>query len=428
MTIERPRLPIYNLLLSISNLIDMVSPLIDNHHKQTAYIAYSLGKELGLVDRELTQLFLAGALHDIGAFSLKSKLAVLDFEFENPHQHAENGYLLLKDFKPLRKAARIIRYHHVHWLHSSGMEFNGELVPESSHILHLADRISILINQNAEIFGQIKGIEERILEQSGRMFCPKFVDVFRSIAGREYFWIDATSHWLNTIMRRCIKSEKIKYGYGSMLEVADVFSKIIDFRSQYTTSHSSGVAAVSEALGRMYGYDRARCDMIKVAGLLHDIGKLAVPSELLIKSSPLSQVDINILRKHPYYSYRAFDHMQSINEIVEWISFHHERLDGKGYPFHLKADQLSMESRIIAVADHFSALMEDRPYRKGMPNQAASGVLRKMSEESALDPDIVSLVLNNFDEVDSIRADAQAVSEVEYRRFIDLTERKRLAS
>ena len=111
-----------DLIMSISDFVDLVSPRLENHHKQVSYIAYSIGKEMSLPEDELVELFIAGALHDIGAFSLKSRLDVLDFELRNPHHHAEIGYLLIKDFEPLRDVARAIRHHHRPWLNGAGVE------------------------------------------------------------------------------------------------------------------------------------------------------------------------------------------------------------------------------------------------------------------------------------------------------------------
>jgi len=417
LAIKGPGLPVFDLIMTVSDLVDLVSPVIENHHQQTAYIAYTIGQELGLPEDDLFRLYLAGSLRDIGAFSLESKLQVLDFEMENPHQHAEAGYLLLGDFKPLKDIAEIIRYHHVPWNNGVGKEWNGEAVPELSHIAHLADRIAVSIKRDVEILGQVKGIVSRITEKSGGLLMPEAVVAFHRIAERESFWLDVVSRSLKLITRRLIEEQTNRFECVSAYGIAELLRRIIDFRSRFTAVHSSGVAAVAGFLASFSFLDMNSINMIKIAGLLHDIGKLAVPSDVLEKTGALTAEDILVFRKHTYHSYRALEHIESMREINGWISFHHERLDGRGYPFHLKADQIPLGARIIAVSDYFTAITEDRPYHKGVSSQEALKLIEKMSKEGAFDPDLVSLLVDNIEDINALRSIAQAGSAAEYRKF-----------
>ncbi len=417
MSIKGPGLPVFDLIMSIADLVDLVSPVIENHHKQTAYIAYCIGEELGLPERELFRLYTAGSLHDMGAFSLESKLKVLDFEVLNAHQHAYTGYLLLKDFAPLTDIGRIIRYHHVPWMDGEGREWNGAAVPELSHIVHLADRIAVLIDRDAEVLQQVRGIVARISEKSGSLLMPEAVDAFRKLAEKESFWLDVVSKSLGLVTRRLVKARIYEFEGVSIYGVAEALRRIIDFRSRFTAVHSSGVAAVAGFLASFSFLDMNSINLIKVAGLLHDIGKLIVPSEVLEKTGSLSRADVLLLRKHTYYSFRALEHIESIREINSWISFHHERLDGKGYPFRLRADQIPLGARIIAVADYFTAITEERPYRKGISLDEALKLMRNMSQSGAFDPDLVSLLVDNIDDINALRSIAQAGSAAEYRKF-----------
>src|SRR3990167_2949515 len=106
----------------------------------------------------------------------------------------------------------------------------------------------------------------------------------------------------------------------------------------------------------------------EIAALLHDIGKLSVPDEILEKPGGLSTEEFNIMRGHTYFTYHILNSIDGFDTISEWAAFHHEKLNGRGYPFHLKEGQLSIGSRIMAVSDKFSALSEDRPYRKSLTN------------------------------------------------------------
>src|SRR5689334_12799755 len=109
------KIRLFDLITCLSDAMDFIDPAVVSHHKQVASIAYSIGMEMGLSQAELKEIVLAGALHDIGAFSLKEKRDILSFEMDNPHSHAEKGYALLRFFKPLANIAPLVRFHHLHW-------------------------------------------------------------------------------------------------------------------------------------------------------------------------------------------------------------------------------------------------------------------------------------------------------------------------
>ena len=415
--IKELRIPLFDMVMCLSNAMDLVSQVVADHHKRVAYIALSIADEMGLSIEEQNNLLLAGLLHDSGAFSLKERITTLQFEVENPYEHAEIGYLLFKDFELFSKIAILIHYHHTRWEGGQGSEFEGNEVPIGSHILHLADRVAVLIKREKEVIGQVKEIRERIEENSGTMFVPELVDAFKSLSTKEYFWFDAVSPSINSILASRAGLVFIELDLKGLLSLAKVFCQIIDFRSRFTATHSSGVAAVAEALSRLIGFSRRECQMMKIAGYLHDLGKLAVPTEILEKPAKLTEDDFNIIKSHPFYTYRILETISDLEVINTWASFHHERLDGRGYPFHHKGENLSLGSRIMAVADVFTAITENRPYRKGMSSDKASQILQQMAQDLALDSNIVSTLSLHYDEVNSVRIAAQTAAFKEYQEF-----------
>ncbi|MFH1015153.1 MAG: HD domain-containing protein, partial [Nitrospirota bacterium] len=261
--IKELQIPLLDLIVCLSDAMDLVSPEVVNHHKQVAYIAFSIGTKLNLPVEQRNNLMLAGALHDSGAFSLKERLDTLQFEVENPHQHAELGYLLLKTFKPLSMVANLVRFHHVPWSNGCGSEFRGESVPFGSHILHLADRIAVLINKQQEVLGQANGVCAKIAEQSGKMFMPELVDAFKCLSTKEYFWFDAVSPPINSIFARKAGIATIELGIAELLNLAKLFCRIIDFRSRFTAIHSTAVAATASALAKFTDFSERECQMMK---------------------------------------------------------------------------------------------------------------------------------------------------------------------
>ena len=180
-------LSLLNIVLAISEAVDMVSPDLADHHSRVAYIVYRMAEALGFSDSEQKKMTIAGAIHDIGVLSLNETRGLTKFEIETRPDHGEVGYLYLKPFAPLAKVGELIRDHHVYWEDGTGESFCGHAVPPGSHLIHLADRIAVLIDPQQEVLTQIDFIRERIAEQSGRMFVPRFVEAFLDIADKEFF-------------------------------------------------------------------------------------------------------------------------------------------------------------------------------------------------------------------------------------------------
>lgn len=403
--------------MCLSGALDLISPAVVNHHKRVAYIAFRLAKELDLPKEKQVDLILAGALHDVGALSLGDRINALTFELDNPGQHSYRGYLLLKTFKPLEKVASLVCYHHLFWEDEKDLKLRGEEVPQEAHLLHLADRIDVLIDREKEILGQVKIISQTIQENSGTMFKPELVEVFLSLARKECFWLNIISPSLNRLLVREAKEEIINLDVASLLDLAKLFSRIIDFRSRFTATHSSGVAAIAQALARLLGLSEQDCQSMAIAGYLHDLGKLAIPAEILEKPGALDHDEYNLIKSHTFHTYRILENIEELATINAWASFHHERLDGEGYPFHHGEEELSQGARIMAVADVFTAITENRPYRSGMTKEKALGILQQMAKDYILDARVIETLSQHYEKLNSIRITAQKEAAQEYEEF-----------
>ncbi|WP_245526701.1 HD domain-containing phosphohydrolase [Acetohalobium arabaticum] len=415
---------LFDMIMSLSDAMDLISTVVNGHHKRVAYIASSIAEELEMSKEEQRHLVIAGALHDVGAFSLQERLDALNFEVTDfleslgLSKHAEVGYRLINHFQPFDKIASLIRYHHVYWQEGAGAEFQSERIPLGSHILHLSDRIDVSINMKEEVLSQTDRINKRIKENTGNQFKPELVEVYLNLSDKESFWFDIISPVTMEILAEEFSGINISLSIDELGDLAELFSQIIDFRSRFTASHSSGVAATAQALGGQIGLSKIDRKKIKIAGYLHDLGKLAVPTEILEKEEKLTDEEFNIIKKHVYHTYHTLKGVSGLEEINTWAAFHHERLDGNGYPFHHQKEELSLGSRIMAVADVFTAITENRPYREGMDKDRALEVLQDMVQDSALDSDVVTVLADNYEEINIIRQTAQREETEEYKRFL----------
>jgi putative nucleotidyltransferase with HDIG domain len=149
----------------------------------------------------------------------------------------------------------------------------------------------------------------------------------------------------------------------------------LDRRDPSTARHCEAVADHSGAMASALGLDIHRADRVRLAGLLHDIGKVAIPDAILNKPGPLSEAEWAYMRRHPEIGAKMLSGPQ-LADVREWVLAHHERPDGRGYPCGLRQNNIPLEARIVAVADAYEAMTSDRPYRAGMKPDLAREQLR----------------------------------------------------
>jgi HD-GYP domain-containing protein (c-di-GMP phosphodiesterase class II) len=311
-------LNLWDLVSSLAKTFDMMSPAVADHCQRVAYLALRLGEELNLPPEEMRDIIVAGALHDIGAFSLNERLDILAFETNEPERHALAGFLLLKDVPLFSRASSLVRFHHLPWREGEGAAWNGNPVPRSSHILHLADRVAVVISKGPAVLGQVEGICETVSRHRGDLFVPEHADAMLRIAKKDFVWLDIASQTMDTALGKRLKDQTVELDVASMLALSRLICRIIDFKSEFTATHSSGVAASGRELARLAGFSRHKCRMFEIAAYLHDLGKLAVPSEILEKPGKLSTDEWQVMRTHVYYTYQILSPIKAFEDIASW--------------------------------------------------------------------------------------------------------------
>lgn len=169
-------------------------------------------------------------------------------------------------------------------------------------------------------------------------------------------------------------------------------STMIELRDPYTAGHQHRVGLIAKAIGAELGWSKERCKYLELIGLVHDIGKISIPAEILSKPTRLTPFEMEIIKKHPESGYDILKHIHFKFPVAEVILQHHERLDGTGYPRGLKGDDILPETRIITVADVFEAMSAHRPYRPALGTEAALNELRR-GRGTIYDADVVDAAI-----------------------------------
>jgi HD-GYP domain-containing protein (c-di-GMP phosphodiesterase class II) len=152
-------------------------------------------------------------------------------------------------------------------------------------------------------------------------------------------------------------------------------SSAIDARDAYTQGHSQRVARLAFELAKLYGLSEAACQEIYLAGILHDIGKIGIPDNVLLKNGALTEAEYETIQQHPQIGHRIVEQLGHLQFVLPGILYHHERWDGAGYPHGLQGEAIPVMARILAVADAFDAMTSSRPYRSAMPIAKAHSII-----------------------------------------------------
>ncbi len=418
-------------LLAVSSMSGLSDPIVNNHNYRVAFISFLIGKDISYSNEFLYNLIVAGLLHDIGLLLVHTEedLAVVkdtrDEESKIVHIHSEIGYELLKNFPFFSHIAKIIKYHHYPYNQIVKVKF-----PISSAIIYLADRIDIFIqtnlNKNENKLSQISDLKpklkEFLIKGKGTQFSPRAVDTaIENLIEKESFWFEILSEaYLKETLEEMLQNFEQKMPSEIFFNLAQIMAYLIDFKSPFTATHSSGVAHIATSLASLFNFTAPDLKKMKIAGLLHDIGKIAIPSDILEKPGKLSDREINIMKSHVFHTHKIISKLKLDPNIIHWAAFHHETLNGHGYPFNLRAKDLSLGARVMAVADIFTALMEDRPYKRGMSEEKALSIIEELADRNRLDQRVVTVLKKNIKSINMQRKEAQKKATKTYQTIREI--------
>jgi putative nucleotidyltransferase with HDIG domain len=383
------------MIIAIETAVSLVGMNDTNHGKRVGYIACQIGKQLGLSNDDVQYVFELGMLHDCGVSTNQMHANLVNyFDWNDAHIHCKIGYQLLKNFEPLSKFALPILHHHTQYKDLAGFQLSDRDA-RMANLIFLSDRIDVLAatHYKVDILIARQDILRTIVDAySNTYFDPELVKAFEQVQRSEAFWIGLDDrHIIRYVWDMGLYNNNQPLNLQQLKQLSLILSYIVDQKSPFTAQHSLRVAELARYLANACGLSANQCKKIEIAGLLHDLGKLHTPDNVLEKPGPLNAVERSIMNQHSYETYEILRHINGLEEIASWAAFHHEGLNGGGYPFHPQARDLSIEARIIAVADVIQALVQDRPYRQGMTLQQVLNVLDEQVHIGKLDKSIVEL-------------------------------------
>lgn len=390
-----------HVIYALSDALDLVGVDDVGHGKRVGAMAAACARTLGLTTSEITFLFDLGMLHDIGVSSTTTHShLVAEFDWERSQVHCEVGYALLRDFAPLAAMALPIRYHHTHWDMLAQRADLDTTVATQANLVFLVDRVDALAAPHytdGSLLMHTGGIRDQIKTKSGSYFSPAQVDAFLSASASEAFWLQLDLRGIQVVLQDMLTTHApCLASVVELKQLATIFSRIVDAKSPFTAEHSLGVARLARFIAERMGVDSEHCDKIEMAGLLHDLGKLRIPDEILDKPSQLDERERKVIHVHSFETFQILRNIHGFEEITPWAAYHHEEPDGSGYPFRVRGKDLPLEARILRVADIFQAMAQNRPYRPGLSADGVLAFLEGMVTAGRIEADIVSILAKDM--------------------------------
>lgn len=376
---------------SFSRAGDLTNLTFLAHAERVAHISFHLGEKLGLDDSALNELTQSALLHDIGVMTDAEQLELADLEpvRDIVSPHCQRGYKLLKSTTLFGSLADNILEHH---------DFYSPQLRMIPAIIHLADRIDILLNKERYILWQLDDLMDYFFSKAGFVFSPDVVDALHALSSVPSFWLDLENNNYRFSSEDNHSSKTLTL--DELEELAWIMALLVDSKSSFTMDHSQGVSIVAELMAQKLHFSQKRTRLIKVAALTHDIGKLAIPDEILLHPGALNRQQRAVMKQHTYHTYHLLASIgPGAQHLAGWAAFHHERLNGTGYPFALQAKDLDLEARLMAVADITQSLLEDRPYRPGLSPKKVVEILHNNVRPGHIDPTLTDLAIAHLDEI-----------------------------
>lgn len=350
---------------ALSFAIDLTEGAVHGHALRSCLLGMRIADEVGLGREEKSSLYYALLLKDIGSDEMIGL-------------RCDRGASIVGKLGMGPMAAEAVRSLEEHW---DGTGYpkraRGERIPLLARVCAVA--------QHLDVFSMGRNVDVAIetLEQwSGAWFDPQIVRAALSLNRRGALWTHCRAGDSHELTRAAVVEldprRRQRLNDGQIDLICEAFADIVDSKSHFTFRHSMGVAEMAEGIAKQLGLRPERVLLVRRAGLLHDIGKLSVANNILDKKGRLTAAEWKVIERHPGLSRQILERIAPFQEIAIVAGEHHEKLDGTGYPNRLLAADISLESRIVAVADVYSALSEDRPYRAGLEQKQILSMLRAL--------------------------------------------------
>lgn len=377
-----------NLYEIITRSLNRVNDLVVGHGERVAYALMRLMEQDGrFSEEEIGQIVWTVLFHDIGSFRKTDTWNLLQLENDTCDSHTIYGFLFLKTFFPFSQYAPIIEYHHAtdEEIARTDLDEKIKWVVKCLRLVNETDLFFVSHGRrNMDAVRAFFQKESQGLFPEGEPLEIAEFSVMRDI------------DTIHSLLLERVRKQPLGTGEKEALLRTLVCS--MDFRSHYTALHCSMMVRASDMLADCFGLEQKVKDQIHIGAMLHDLGKIAIPLEILECPGKLDGRSWEIMKSHVMITEDILKGYVS-DEILQIAIRHHETLDGSGYPRGLRAKDLTLPQRIVAVGDIVSALSEERSYKQAFPLHEVMNIINQMCSAGKICPKVVKMLEDNCDAI-----------------------------
>lgn len=379
-----------------------------HHSMRVSYIMAKLLECRGVYEKyEIADFMILAMMHDIGAYKTDDVRKQLTYEAKNPLPHSVYGYLFLKYLSPFEEQSRMILYHHMDYAKTKDLDYRYRFELE---ILKVAEMMDIWYKAFGDKFEY-----SMIDKYSGTKFDPRAVELFKKALEKDDFFEkiknDSFQEEFDQYLDYVLLSDNEKEKYLKMLMY------FTGLRNETMVSETIATIAVSRELVRKLKLSENDKNEIYYAALLHDIGMLAIPSQLVDAPRSLNEEEKNLIKTHVEIMEKMLEGKIS-ESIIKIAAAHHERFDGSGYPKALKASYMSSKDAILQLSEYVVNAMEEKPYRRAYTRQEIIDSLNTGIISGKYDAIVADTFMKNYDDIMDLAADKANAALVTYQKLL----------
>ena len=382
-----------DLLIQVfSQALDMVEisflGVTSNHGKRIAVLCAAMGRRLGMSEPEVSDLVSCALLHDNALTEYILLHQGREEDDPNFGAHCEIGQRNVGILPFKGNIEGYILYHHEQADGKGLFGLSNGQYPLGAELIAAADMTDAEYHLESMSSSELPALRERIRDNIYICFTERAGNALLDILDEDMF-ASLQNDKITKTVRRSIPPWTMEMDDPALIPIADFISRIIDYKSESTKIHTQQIANRTWLMSEYYGYDPAKKIQLYLAAALHDIGKLAIPSDILEKPGKLTDEEFEIIKTHIVHTRALLCTMEELGPIIDWASNHHEKLDGSGYARGLGAADLDFNSRLMACIDIYQAVSETRPYHTRRTHGETMEILNFMAGCTKIDPEIV---------------------------------------
>jgi HD-GYP domain-containing protein (c-di-GMP phosphodiesterase class II) len=359
-----------------------------NHGKRIAVLCAKMGKALGKNPQEITALAICALLHDNALTEYILSEQINGNHDPSMKKHCEFGQRNVDALCLKTNVKNFILYHHER---ADGMgpfgirEGEGPLEAE---LITIADSIDVAYHLQRLEPEELPVIRNIIAKETGKHYSKTAAETMLEVLDWPAI-LTLKDNVIKQTASQVLPPWTIDIQTETVFGFAGFVARIIDYKSVFTRKHSTQIANKAWFMGKHYQYEPQELAELYLAASLHDLGKLAVPSDILEKPGKLSCEEFEIIKEHVYLTWKLLNDIEGFETICQWTSNHHEKIDGSGYSFGKEASELDFNSRLLACLDLYQAISEERPYHPVRNHGDTMQILYEMADMGKIDSDIV---------------------------------------